>query len=209
MQSNRKKRNVSIKKIKKASQDKHYIRLFVIFTEIFNKNNHGKTAFQGAPVSLAGEFIKVGAQAPEFSLVKGDLSSFTQNDIKGKYALLNIFPSMDTGVCATSVRKFNKLAAEMENTVVLAISKDLPFAQGRFCTTEGIENVIPLSDYRYTSDFGEKYGVLMTDGVLCGLLARAVVIINPEGKVIYTELVPEITQEPNYDSALAALKEQR
>ena len=179
MQSNRKKRNVSIKKIKKASQDKHYIRLFVIFTEIFNKNNHGKNSISRSP-------------------------SFT-----GRRALLNIFPSMDTGVCATSVRKFNKLAAEMENTVVLAISKDLPFAQGRFCTTEGIENVIPLSDYRYTSDFGEKYGVLMTDGVLCGLLARAVVIINPEGKVIYTELVPEITQEPNYDSALAALKEQR
>lgn len=165
-----------------------------------------KTAFQGAPVSLAGEFIAVGAQAPEFSLVKGDLSNFTLADIKGKYAILNIFPSMDTGVCAASVRKFNKLAAGMDNTVVLAISKDLPFAQGRFCTAEGIENVIPLSDYRYTSDFGEKYGVLMTDGVLCGLLARAVVIINPEGKVIYTELVPEITQEPNYDAALAALK---
>lgn len=165
-----------------------------------------KTAFQGAPVSLAGEFIAVGAQAPEFSLVKGDLSSFTVADIKGKYAILNIFPSMDTGVCAASVRKFNKLAAGMDNTVVLAISKDLPFAQGRFCTAEGIENVIPLSDYRYTSDFGEKYGVLMTDGVLCGLLARAVVIINPEGKVIYTELVPEITQEPDYDAALAALK---
>ncbi|WP_072530185.1 thiol peroxidase [Bacteroides ilei] len=165
-----------------------------------------KTAFQGAPVSLAGEFIAVGAQAPEFSLVKGDLSSFTLADIKGKYAILNIFPSMDTGVCAASVRKFNKLAAGMDNTVVLAISKDLPFAQGRFCTAEGIENVIPLSDYRYTSDFGEKYGVLMTDGVLCGLLARAVVIINPEGKVIYTELVPEITQEPDYDAALAALK---
>lgn len=165
-----------------------------------------KTAFQGAPVSLAGEFIAVGAQAPEFSLVKGDLSSFTLADIKGKYAILNIFPSMDTGVCAASVRKFNKLAAGMDNTVVLAISKDLPFAQGRFCTAEGIENVIPLSDYRYTSDFGEKYGVLMTDGVLCGLLARAAVIINPEGKVIYTELVPEITQEPDYDAALAALK---
>lgn len=165
-----------------------------------------KTAFQGAPVSLAGEFLAVGAQAPEFSLVKGDLSNFTLADIKGKYAILNIFPSMDTGVCAASVRKFNKLAAGMDNTVVLAISKDLPFAQGRFCTAEGIENVIPLSDYRYTSDFGEKYGVLMTDGVLCGLLARAVVIINPEGKVIYTELVPEITQEPNYDAALAALK---
>ncbi len=165
-----------------------------------------KTAFQGTPVSLAGEFIAVGAQAPEFSLVKGDLSSFTLADIKGKYAILNIFPSMDTGVCAASVRKFNKLAAGMDNTVVLAISKDLPFAQGRFCTAEGIENVIPLSDYRYTSDFGEKYGVLMSDGVLCGLLARAVVVVNPEGKVIYTELIPEITQEPDYDAALAALK---
>ena len=165
-----------------------------------------KTAFQGSPVTLAGEFVQVGAQAPDFSLVKGDLSSFTLADVKGKYALLNIFPSMDTGVCAASVRKFNQLASQMGNTVVLAISKDLPFAQGRFCTAEGIENVIPLSDYRYTSDFGEKYGVLMSDGVLCGLLARAVVIINPEGKVVYTELVPEITQEPDYEAALAALK---
>lgn len=165
-----------------------------------------KTAFQGSPVTLAGEFVQVGAQAPDFSLVKGDLTSFTLADVKGKYALLNIFPSMDTGVCAASVRKFNQLASQMGNTVVLAISKDLPFAQGRFCTSEGIENVIPLSDYRYTSDFGEKYGVLMSDGVLCGLLARAVVIINPEGKVVYTELVPEITQEPDYEAALAALK---
>ncbi|ADY35885.1 thiol peroxidase [Phocaeicola salanitronis DSM 18170] len=165
-----------------------------------------KTAFQGSPVTLAGEFVQVGAQAPDFSLVKGDLTSFTLADVKGKYALLNIFPSMDTGVCAASVRKFNQLASQMGNTVVLAISKDLPFAQGRFCTAEGIENVIPLSDYRYTSDFGEKYGVLMSDGVLCGLLARAVVIINPEGKVVYTELVPEITQEPDYEAALAALK---
>ena len=165
-----------------------------------------KTAFQGSPVTLAGEFVQVGAQAPDFSLVKGDLTSFTLADVKGKYALLNIFPSMDTGVCAASVRKFNQLASQMGNTVVLAISKDLPFAQGRFCTAEGIENVIPLSDYRYTSDFGEKYGVLMSDGVLCGLLARAVVIINPEGKVVYTELVPEITQEPDYEAALVALK---
>lgn len=166
-----------------------------------------KTAFQGSPVTLAGEFVQVGAQAPTFSLVKGDLSSFTLADAQGKYALLNIFPSMDTGVCAASVRKFNQLASQMGNTVILAISKDLPFAQGRFCAAEGIENVIPLSDYRYTSDFGEKYGVLMTDGALCGLLARAVVIINPEGKVIYTELVPEITQEPDYEAALAALKQ--
>ena len=165
-----------------------------------------KTAFQGTPVTLAGEFVQTGAQAPDFSLVKGDLSSFTLADVKGKYALLNIFPSMDTGVCAASVRKFNQLAAQMKDTVVLAISKDLPFAQGRFCAAEGIENVVSLSDYRYTSDFGEKYGVLTTDGPLCGLLARAVVIINPEGKVVYTELVPEITQEPNYEAALAALK---
>lgn len=164
-----------------------------------------KTTFQGTPVTLADEFVQTGAQAPGFSLVKGDLSNFTLADVKGKYALLNIFPSMDTGVCAASVRKFNQLAAQMKDTVVLAISKDLPFAQGRFCTAEGIENVVPLSDYRYTSDFGEKYGVLMTDGPLCGLLARAVVIISPEGKVVYTELVPEITQEPDYEAALAAL----
>lgn len=165
-----------------------------------------KTAFNGSPVTLAGNFVETGVQAPEFSLVKGDLSNFTLADIKGKYALLNIFPSMDTGVCAASVRKFNKLAAEMPNTVVLAISKDLPFAQGRFCTAEGIENVVSLSDYRYTSHFGEQYGVLITDGPLCGLLTRAVVVINPEGKVVYTELVPEITQEPNYEAALAAIK---
>lgn len=164
------------------------------------------TAFKGTPVTLAGEFIQAGSQAPEFTLVKGDLSNYTLKEGKGKYQLLNIFPSLDTGVCATSVRKFNQLAANMENTVVLAISKDLPFAQGRFCTTEGIKNVIPLSDYRYTSDFAQKYGVLMTDGPLAGLLARSVVVIDPEGKVVYSELVPEITQEPNYDAALKAVR---
>ena len=152
------------------------------------------------------KFVKAGTSAPEFTLVKGDLSNYTLKDGKGKYLILNIFPSMDTGVCATSVRKFNQLAANQPNTVVLAISKDLPFAQGRFCTTEGITNVIPLSDYRYTSDFAEKYGVLMTDGPLAGLLARSVVVIDPEGKVVYTELVPEITQEPNYEAALKAVK---
>ena len=165
-----------------------------------------KTAFKGAPVTLAGEFVKVGTSAPEFTLVKGDLSNYTLKDGKGKYLILNIFPSLDTGVCATSVRKFNQLAANQPNTVVLAISKDLPFAQGRFCTTEGISNVIPLSDYRYTSDFAEKYGVLMTDGPLAGLLARSVVVVDPEGKVVYTELVPEITQEPDYEAAFKAVK---
>ena len=114
-----------------------------------------KTAFQGNPVSLAGEFVKVGVSAPEFSLVKGDLSSMSLSDVRGKYVVLNIFPSLDTSVCATSVRKFNKLAASHADTVVLAISKDLPFAQGRFCTAEGINNVVHLSDYRYTSEFGK------------------------------------------------------
>ena len=164
-----------------------------------------KTACKGNPVSLAGEVIQVGGQAPDFTLVKGDLGNYTVADCKGKFTVLNIFPSLDTGVCAASVRKFNQLAAGKDNTVVLAVSKDLPFAQGRFCTAEGIENVVPLSDYRYTSDFGEKYGVLMTDGPLCGLLARAVVVINPEGKIIYTQLVPEIVEEPNYEAALAAI----
>ena len=165
-----------------------------------------KTAFKGTTVNLAGEFIKTGITAPDFTMVKGDLSQFKLSETKGKFVILNIFPSLDTGVCATSVRKFNQMAANMDNTVVLAISKDLPFAQGRFCTTEGIANVVPLSDYRYTSDFAQKYGVLMTDGPLAGLLARSVVVINPEGKVVYTELVPEITQEPNYEAALKAVE---
>ncbi|MCI5561141.1 MAG: thiol peroxidase [Phocaeicola sp.] len=165
-----------------------------------------KTAFKGSPVTLAGEFVKIGQVAPDFALVKGDLSTCTLADIKGKFAVLNIFPSMDTGVCATSVRKFNQLAAGLPNTVVLAISKDLPFAQGRFCTTEGIENVVSLSDFRYTSHFAENYGVLMTDGPLAGLLARSVVVLNPEGKVIYTEMVEDIVNEPNYEAALAAIK---
>lgn len=162
------------------------------------------TKFKGQPVKLIGEFIQVGKVAPDFELVKKDLSSFSLKDLKGKTIVLNIFPSMDTGVCATSVRTFNKLAAGLKDTVVLAISKDLPFAQGRFCSAEGIENVIPLSDFRI-SDFDESYGVLMADGPLAGLLARSVVVIDKNGKVVYTELVPEITQEPDYDTAMKAI----
>ena len=165
-----------------------------------------QVTFRGTPVKLIGEFVQPTQQAPEFTLIKGDLTEFRLSENKGKNLLLNIFPSLDTGVCATSVRKFNKLAASMPNTTVLAVSKDLPFAQGRFCTTEGIENVVPVSDYKYTSDFGQKYGVLMEDGPLAGLLARSVVVINPEGQVIYSELVPEIAQEPNYEAALNAIK---
>ncbi len=165
-----------------------------------------KTAFKGNPVKTAGTFVKAGHQAPDFEMVKGDLSIYKLNDGKGKFLILNIFPSLDTGVCATSVRKFNELAASLPNTHVLAISKDLPFAQGRFCSVEGINNVIALSDFRNISDFGEKYGVLMTDGPLEGLLARAVVVINPNGEVVYSEMVPEITQEPDYDNAIKATK---
>ena len=161
-----------------------------------------KTKFKGQPVKVIGEFIKVGTVAPDFELVKTDLSSFFLKDLKGKNVILNIFPSLDTSVCATSVRK---LAASLPDTVVLAISKDLPFAHARFCTTESIENVIPLSDFRF-SDFDENYGVRMADGPLAGLLARSVVVIGKDGKIAYTELVPEITQEPDYDKAIAAVK---
>ena len=166
------------------------------------------TNFKGQPVKLIGEFIQVGKVAPDFELVKTDLSSFSLKDLKGKNVILNIFPSLDTSVCATSVRKFNKLAADMDITLVIAISKDLPFAQSRFCTTEGIENVIPASAFR-ASDFSQQYGIEMVDGPLAGLLARAVVVIDENFNVIYEELVPEITQEPNYDAVIAALKNKK
>ena len=161
--------------------------------------------FKGILVTLVGSFITPGTKAPDFSLVKNDLSEYRLNDNKGKYVVLNIFPSLDTGVCAMSVRQFNQMASELPNTTVLCISKDLPFAQSRFCTVEGIENVVPLSDFRNNSSFGEAYGVLMKDGPLQGLLARAVVVINPQGEVIYSELVPEITQEPNYEAVLKVI----
>ena len=161
--------------------------------------------FKGIIVTLVGSFITPGTMAPDFNLAKNDLSEYILNENKGKYVVLNIFPSLDTGVCAMSVRRFNQMASELPNTTVLCISKDLPFAQSRFCTVEGIENVVPLSDFRNTSSFGEKYGVLMKDGPLQGLLARAVVVINPQGEVIYSELVPEITQEPNYDAILKVI----
>ena len=161
--------------------------------------------FKGIIVTLLGTFVSPGTKAPDFNLVKNDLSEYTLNENKGKYVVLNIFPSLDTGVCAMSVRRFNQMASELPNTTVLCISKDLPFAQSRFCTVEGIENVVPLSDFRNTSSFGEAYGVLMKDGPLQGLLARAVVVINPQGEVVYSELVPEITQEPNYEAVLKVI----
>ena len=164
------------------------------------------TTFKGQPIMLAGEFPKPGDTAPDFYLVKNDLTVFTLNEGKGHYLILNIFPSLDTGVCATTVRRFNKMASTLPGAWVLCISKDLPFAQYRFCTTEGLDYVIPLSDFRYTSRFAEDYGVLIASGPMRGLLARAVVIIDPEGKVVYSELVNDVTHEPNYDAALKAVK---
>nr|WP_297164663.1 thiol peroxidase [uncultured Dysgonomonas sp.] len=163
-----------------------------------------KISFKGGEVNTIGNLPQVGTQAPNFKLVNGQLSEVSLADYKGKTVVLNIFPSLDTGVCAASVRKFNQEAVKLNNTVVLAVSADLPFAAGRFCTAEGIENVTPVSVFR-SPEFGKDYGVLMTDGPLKGLLARAVVIIDPKGNISYIELVPEITQEPNYQTAINSI----
>ena len=164
-----------------------------------------KITFKGNPVATSGDLPKVGAAAPAFSLTKNDLSPVSDKDLAGKNVVLNIFPSIDTGVCATSVRKFNAEAAQLPNTVVLCVSKDLPFAQKRFCGAEGIDKVQTASWFK-GQDFGKDYGVTMTDGPLAGLFARAVVVIDAKGKVAYTELVPEIAQEPNYAAAIAAVR---
>jgi thiol peroxidase len=160
--------------------------------------------FKGNPVHVDGQFPKVGDKAPAFRLVGGDLSEKTLRDFPGKRKVLNIFPSIDTGVCAASVRHFNKDAAGLRNAVVLCISADLPFAQARFCGAEGIENVVMLSMMR-GREFLKDYGVAMTDGPLAGLAARAVVVLDENDKVIHAQLVDEIGHEPDYDSALKAL----
>jgi thiol peroxidase len=157
----------------------------------------------GNPVHTSGDLPSVGSSAPDFTITGADLGDVSKGDFAGKNVVLNIFPSIDTQVCATSVRTFNERAAGLDDTVVLCVSADLPFAQGRFCGAEGIENVKTGSTFR--SSFGEDYGVAMTDGKLEGVLARSVVVIGPDGNVKYTELVPEIAQEPDYDAALGAL----
>ncbi|MEL4504328.1 thiol peroxidase [Luteococcus sp. H138] len=161
------------------------------------------TAFKGTPVTTSGNLPGVGTAAPAFSLVGKDLSDVTSDQFSGKRVVLNIFPSVDTGVCAASVRKFNELASGLENTAVVCVSKDLPFAQARFCGAEGLDNVQVGSDFRGT--FGEDFGLVQTEGLLQGLLARAVVVLDEQGAVKYTQLVDEITSEPDYDAAVAAL----
>jgi thiol peroxidase len=159
----------------------------------------------GNPISTSGDLPAVGSKAPDFTLTGGDLADVSLSKYAGKKVILNIFPSIDTPVCATSVRKFNEAAAGLGNTVVLAISRDLPFAHKRFCGAEGIENVVPLSAMK-DDKFGKSYGVLVTSGPLTGLFARSVVVVDEKGNVKYKELVPEIKDEPKYDAALAAVK---
>jgi thiol peroxidase len=162
------------------------------------------TALKGNPVQLKGELPTIGSRAPDFLLTKNDLSDVKLKDFAGKKIVLNIFPSIDTAVCATSVRKFNQAFDKRSDAVVLCVSMDLPFAQARFCGAEGLTNVITVSDFR-TRMFGQAYGVLIADGPLASLCARAVIAIGPDGKVIYNQLVSEITIEPDYDSALKAI----
>ena len=159
---------------------------------------------KGNAINTSGELPSVGSVAKDFKLIAADLSTKSLNDFKGKKLILNIFPSIDTGTCAASVRNFNKSASSLENTVVLCISRDLPFAQKRFCGAEGIENVVMLSDFN-TGQFGKDYGLSIVDGPLAGLNSRSIVIVDTNGEVTYTEQVAETTEEPNYDAALKSL----
>lgn len=157
------------------------------------------------PIHTAGNLPAVGSKVPDFRLTKADLSDITPADLAGKKVIYNIFPSIDTGTCAMSVRKFNEQAASLDNTVVLCVSSDLPFAQKRFCGAEGINNVVTVSDFK-EKKFGNDWGLYFTDGPMQGLMSRCVVVADANGKVVYTEQVDEIIHEPNYDKALAAAK---
>lgn len=163
-----------------------------------------KITLKGNPVNTSGSLPATGTKAPDFKLVKSDLESLSLSELKGKKLILNISPSLDTSICASSVRKFNQIAAEKANTTVLAITKDLPFAHSRFCTTEGITNVVTLSGFRDT-DFGKSYGIDIIDGPFKGLYARSIVVIDENGIVTHSQLVPEIAQEADYNAALAAI----
>ena len=159
---------------------------------------------KGNPINTIGSLPKVGESAKDFTLTKADLSLATLSDFKGSKLILNIFPSLDTGTCAASVRHFNKVASDLKNTKVLCISRDLPFAQARFCGAEGLDKVITLSDYA-TGQFGRDYGLEITDGPLVHLHSRSIVIVDENGKVTYTQQVPETVDEPNYEEVLEKL----
>lgn len=180
-----------------------------ITTLCFSQNTGGESngttiTLGGKPIHTVGKLPAVGTQVPDFKLTGVDLQEKSLADFKGKYVIMNIFPSVNTGVCSKSVRKFNEDAASLDNATVLCISKDLPFAQKQFCGAEGIDHVVMLSDFR--NDFGKIYGVQITDGAMRGLLSRAVIVVNPEGKIVYGQQVPEIGQEPDYAAAIAAIK---
>jgi len=159
---------------------------------------------KGNKIETVGSLPSVGSKAPDFTLVKTDLSEISLQELNGKSVILNIFPSIDTGVCAASARRFNSEASNATGSVVLCVSADLPFAHGRFCEAEGLNDVIPVSVFR-APDFGKSYGQTITTGPLSGLLARAIVVIDSEGKVKYTEQIPEIGQEPDYEAALNSI----
>lgn len=165
-----------------------------------------QVTLKGTPVQTSGELPKVGQPSPEFTLTKMDLSELSLADLKGKRVVLNIFPSIDTSTCAKSVRDFNQHANDVPGSTILCVSADLPFAQKRFCGAEGLEQVVPVSDFR-NKRFGGDFGVTILDGALRGLLARAVVVLDEQGKVVYTELVPEIGNGPDYETALKALRQ--
>jgi len=178
--------------------------LFSVFTLAQNAKSANTVLMGGKPVHTYSKLPTVNKAAPKFTLTDVTMKDKTLESYKGKYMILNIFPSVDTGVCSASVRHFNEDAANLPNTVVLCISKDLPFAQKRFCGAEGIKNVEMLSDFR--SDFGKTYGVEITDSVMKGLLSRAVVVVDPSGKIVYEEQVADISHEPNYEAAIKAVK---
>jgi thiol peroxidase len=170
-----------------------------------NNKIMSEITLKGNPIHTSGQLPEAGTIAADFSLTGRDLSEVKLSDHKGKKVILNIFPSLDTDVCAASVRKFNQEVSDLDNTVVISISKDLPFAHGRFCSTEGIENVVTASEFK-NYDFSNAYGLDIIDGPLAGLHSRCVVVVDEAGKVAYTEQVPEITQEPDYEKAIEAIK---
>ena len=170
----------------------------------FEKKVMANFTLQGVPTHLSGHLPKAGSKAPDFNLVKSDLSNLKLSDLKGKKVILSIFPSQETGTCSAQLRRFNKIAAGKKDVIVLGISKDLPFAHKRFCASEGITDVITLSGYR-DHEFGKSYGIDVLDGAFGGLYARTVIIIDETGKIVYTQQVTEMSNEPDYDEVLAAL----